>query len=371
MARRRLGGRRSVGGFKLSKGVLAGVGVALAATGAVYFFGRGDGAVTTATDDALATGVRVGAGPFAFITDFTQHVERSWNAADRVKALEAENQQLREWRQTAQALAERLERYEALLRMPKDVVGDQAALTGAIAARLVLDSGGPFKRTMLANAGGDHGVRRGFIAINEHGLIGRVVTLGSKSSRVLLLDDFNSRVPVMGLQSRVRAMMTGDASLSPTLETGKVELEQPRLDYSIGAGGLRDGEKIVTSGDGGVFPRGLLVGSAVLGDDGRWRVRLAAAAYGIDFVRILPFTQADAPEAQPFADDGPPGPPPVNLRDSVSAPAALAQPLAPPAAAPRAVRPPAPRPTPGAPAPDAGPDEVDTPPPVDEPGPPQ
>lgn len=343
--------------------MLAGAGVVTLAAGVLYFWG-GQDQTGAPGDDALATGVRVGSGPFALIQDFAGHVERSWMAADRVKTLEAENQQLREWRQTAQALAERLERYEALLSMPADVVGDKANLAGAVAARLVLDSGGDFKRTLLANAGADHGVRRGYIAINENGLIGRVVSLGAKSSRILLLDDFNSRVPVMGLQSRVRAMMSGDSSTTPTLTTGRVETADPRLDYTIGAGSLRDGERIVTSGDGGVYPRGLYVGVAMLGPDGRWRVRLAAGSKPIDFVRILPFARPDAPEAAPVIDEGPPRPPPAALRAQVSTAPSQPSPLAPAASAPRAPQ--------RASTPDPSAEDVDAPPPVDEPlAPPQ
>lgn len=371
MAKRRLSARRG-GGLKLSSGAIAAVGLAAVGVGVIAFTAAPappaeEGANASLGDDALATGVRVGSGPFAAVEAFAQQVERSWNAADRVKQLEAENQQLREWRQTAQALAERLERYEALLRMAPDVYGS-ANLNGAIAARLVLDAGGPFKRTLLANAGGDHGVRRGFVAINEHGLVGRVVSIGARSARVLLLDDYNSRVPVMGLQSRARAMMTGDASDAPSLETGQVQVTAPRLDHPIGAGGLREGERIVTSGDGGLFPRGLLVGFANLGNDGRWRVRLAAGARPIDFVRLLPFADPQTPEATPAEDPGPPLPPPVTLRNQVSAPQTLSAPLAPTA-------PPPARPVPRAPASttpaSAGVEEEDTPPPVDDPAPSQ
>jgi rod shape-determining protein MreC len=363
VARRKFGVRRSGSRIKVSKGMLAGLGVVTLAAGVIYLWG-GQEQASAPGDDALATGVRVGSGPFAFVQDFAGQIERSWGAADRVKALEAENQQLREWRQTAQALAERLARYEALLGMPTDVVGDKANLTGAVAARLVLDPGGDFKRTLLANAGGDHGVRRGYIAINENGLIGRVVSLGAKSSRILLLDDFNSRVPVMGLQSRVRAMMSGDSSTTPALTTGSVEVTDPRLDYTIGAGTLREGERVVTSGDGGVFPRGLLVGVAMLGADGRWRVRLAAGSRPIDFVRILPFARPDAPEAAPVMDDGPPRPPQTGLRSQVSAAPLQPAPLAPAMPAPRPMVRPAPS--------DPAVDDVDAPPPVDEPlGPPQ
>ena len=106
---------------------------------------------------------------------------------------------------------ERNARYEELLRMPADTFGEGADVEHSIAAQLVLDSGGPFMRTLVANAGEAHGVHVGFIAVNENGLIGRVVSVGQRSSRVLMLDDYNSRIPVMGEASRVRAVLAGQA----------------------------------------------------------------------------------------------------------------------------------------------------------------
>jgi rod shape-determining protein MreC len=52
---------------------------------------------------------------------------------------------------------------------------------------------------------------------------------------------------------------------------------------------VKEGDRILTSGDGGVLPRGLPVGTAVKGLDGRWRVVLASDRTPIDFVRILLF----------------------------------------------------------------------------------
>lgn len=304
MARRR-GAARGRAGIQIAVGV--GAALALAGVGAGLLVMRGDGSGLEGGDDVTAAGVRAGAGPAAATERFFKRVGDAWAAAERIEALEKENQQLRQWRETALALAERMERYEALLGMPSEGWGAGVA-DNAISARLILDAAGPFKRTLLANAGADHGVREGYIAINENGLVGRVVSVGRRSSRVLLLDDFNSRVPVMGLQSRVRAMLSGDASETPRLDTGQIEIDPPRLDHQVPANALRVGERIVTSGDGGVFPRGLPVGVAQRQDDGVWRVRLAAASAPIDYVRLVPFAPVTAPEIAPVDDPGPPLP---------------------------------------------------------------
>jgi rod shape-determining protein MreC len=199
--------------------------------------------------------------------------------------------------------------------MPADRFGEGANIDNSIAAQLVLDSGGPFTRTLVANAGSDHGVRVGYIAVNENGLIGRVVSVGRRSARVLMLDDYNSRIPVMGEASRVRAVLAGQATRPPDLYTHPFQMQAPRLDYIVGAQSLREGERIVTSGDGGLYPRGIPVGVARSSGDGQWRVALAASQRPIDFVRILPFVGIDRPEDAPVTDEGPP----LGASSSVSA----------------------------------------------------
>jgi rod shape-determining protein MreC len=178
----------------------------------------------------------------------------------------------------------------------------------------VLDSGGPFTRTLVANAGEAHGVRVGYIAVNENGLIGRVVSVGQRSARVLMLDDYNSRIPVLGEASRVRAVLTGQATRPPELVTHPYQIQPPRLDFIVGSQNLREGERVITSGDGGLYPRGIPVGVARRQGDGSWRVALAAAQRPIDFVRIIPYVGVARPEDAPVADAGPP----LNTTSSVA-----------------------------------------------------
>jgi rod shape-determining protein MreC len=106
-----------------------------------------------------------------------------------------------------------------------------------------------------------------------------------------------------------RAILTGDGG------------PNPRLEYLRGQDPVRVGDRVVTSGDGGVFPRGLPVGVAVRGLDGQWRVVLAADKAPVDFVRILKFqdftqlvdipalTPAGAPPPTPGATTLPPASP--------------------------------------------------------------
>lgn len=287
-------------------------------------------------DDGAAAAGRVAAGPARAGEGFFDRLFGGWNAAARIEELERENRELQAWRDLAERLAERNARYEALLRMPEDGFGEGADIENSIAAQLVLDSGGPFMRTLVANAGALHGVQVGYIAVNENGLVGRVVSVGQRSSRVLMLDDYNSRIPVMGEASRVRAVLAGQATRRPELSLYPYQVQAPRMDFIVGVQALREGERVITSGDGGLYPRGIPVGIARREGDGGWRVALAASQRPIDFVRLIPFVPIEPPEATAPEDATPP------LGSTSSVAVIGRETMAPPPTAPSAA--PAPRP---------------------------
>lgn len=158
------------------------------------------------------------------------------------QALKEQNARLLQW----QAVAHRLEAENAALRNLSNMVPDPAM--SYITTRVVGDPGGAFVRTVLINAGERNGVEKGQAAITGEGLAGRVAEVGQRSARVLLLTDINSRVPVVVGTARDRAVMAGDNSNAPELlylgPTAKVKI----------------GDRVTTSGHGGVFPPGLPIG---------------------------------------------------------------------------------------------------------------
>jgi len=344
VARRRSARRGGGAGFRLTVGALVAVALAIAAWAMLALRNPATGQLgpEPAVDDAIGGVARTVETPVQDATSLTQRIAGMWMATRRVEELERENAELREWRSLALAMAERNQRYEALLKIPPDSLGLAMRPNEGVAARLVLDVGGPFRRTLLANAGADHGVKSGFIAANENGLIGRVVSVGMRSSRILLLDDYNSRIPVMGQTSRVRAILVGEPGGRPQLE-GLIRLGAPKLQNVVGLTNPREGELVVTSGDGGLFPAGVPIGRVTVGRDGIWRVRLGASLAPIDLVRLTPYAPVAPPEAAPAPDGGPPPPPPSArelapmpmLRPPVKLPGAV------PARIPAAQRPPA------------------------------
>jgi rod shape-determining protein MreC len=147
-----------------------------------------------------------------------------------------------------------------------------------IAAATIAESRGPFANTRLADAGRDKGVTEGNPVVSEHGLIGRVVGVSDHVSRVLLLTDAESRTPVLLVRTNGRAILSGDGGGSPKLDFIRSTLDP------------KEGDRVLTSGDGGVFPRGLPVGTVARGLDGGWHVALDSDAAPIDYVQILLFT---------------------------------------------------------------------------------
>jgi rod shape-determining protein MreC len=193
-------------------------------------------------------------------------------AVSENRRLKTELKEMRQWRDVAIALRDTNERYRVLLGLKTDPP------IPMVAARVVTDSRGPFANTRLANAGREKGVREGNPVMSENGLVGRVIGVSDGVSRILLLTDIASRTPVMIDRTNARAILTGDGG------------PNPRLDYLRGLEPVKEGDRILTSGDGGVIPRGLPVGFATKGLDNRWRVVMSADRAPVDFVRILLFT---------------------------------------------------------------------------------
>ena len=259
--------------------------------------------------------------------------------------LKQENARMRQWQSAALLLDERLKRYQLLL----NAVPDPAL--NAHTARVVGRASHPFLDTMIIDAGKGQGVKPGEAVVDARGMIGRIFLSGERTSWVLLLSDLNSRIPVTIQPGNIQAIMAGDNTPSPTLDT--LATTAP----------LKAGDQVVTSGDGGLIPPGLPVGVLVAAGSS-FRVALLADAGASQDVRIVDFKlppeqpPAPSPNDLPASVAGlkpePPPPPPVQQTMPLQAVPFGAQPK--PAVAP-ATSPPAPA---GVQKPAAKPDNANT-----------
>ena len=183
--------------------------------------------------------------------------------------LRRELQQMEAWREAALQLEQENARLLDLNNVRLDP--ELTFVTGVVMA----DNGTSFRRSVILNVGDRDGVREGQAAMDGLGLVGRIAGLSPTTARVLLLTDSASQVPVEIQPSGQTAILLGDNTTAPSLEF----IENPEQ--------VRPGDRIISSGDGGVFPAGLLVGQVALGRDGRLRARLAADYERLEFLRIL------------------------------------------------------------------------------------
>ena len=144
-------------------------------------------------------------------------------------------------------------------------------VTGVVLA----DSGSPFRQSVLINVGARDGIVNGWAAMDGLGLVGRISGVGNDTARVILLTDTSSRIPVTIQPSGQQALVSGDNTAAPTVS------------FLEDSDQVRPGDRVMTSGDGGVFPAGLLVGQLTKDPGGRMRVRLSADYERLEFLRVL------------------------------------------------------------------------------------
>ena len=106
-------------------------------------------------------------------------------------------------------------------------------------------------RTVLLDKGKKDSLQVGMPVVSHEGLVGKIIDLGESVSRVLLLVDPNSRVGVVLTESREQGLLVGQ---------GK---ELCRLEYLSLEANIQLQEEVLTSGVGGIFPKGILVGHVV------------------------------------------------------------------------------------------------------------
>ncbi|MDE3015685.1 MAG: rod shape-determining protein MreC [Pseudomonadota bacterium] len=146
-----------------------------------------------------------------------------------------------------------------------------------VTARVVSDLGGPYVHSALIDGGSAGGIRKDQAVINENGLVGRIVDVGASSARVLLLTDINSRIPVIAERANEKSILAGNNSALPSLS------------YLSGDSRISVGDRIVTSGDGGVFPKGIPVGIVTSVDKEAVSVQPFVDPSRVEYVSVIDY----------------------------------------------------------------------------------
>lgn len=227
---------------------------------------------------ARETVVDAAAPALAFLSQPVTYIQRvvgEWrdyfNVLEQNQALREENAELRQWMNEALALRETIAAYERLQSYyaPPDAKPIDAFVIG--------ESNDAFAHSMLVNVGARHGVARGQAVVDDRGLVGRIVATGDKASRILLLTDVQSRIPVFIEEAGLEGIMVGRTRSQPAIEFTDASDDVP----------FAKGQRVVTSGAGGVLPRGMPVGVVAGTRDGAPVIDLYAEYSKTRIVRII------------------------------------------------------------------------------------
>lgn len=219
--------------------------------------------------DAVVPNMDWAMAPVTGVINLIRDFQSYQRLADQNQELRTELKQMRAWKEAALQLEQENARLLDLNNVRLDP--RLTYITGVVTA----DSGSPFRQSVLLNVGARDGIRDGWAAMDGIGLVGRISGTGDSSARVILLTDAASSVPASIQPSGQTALIAGDNTAAPLVDF----LENTDL--------VRPGDRVITSGDGDVFPAGLLIGHVASDPAGRLRVRLSADFERLEFLRVL------------------------------------------------------------------------------------
>jgi len=300
---------RTRGGYQASLAVLFVLAVVVVLVGKAQssLFDRARAHVT----DWMAPGLEIVHKPVDWVSGWWADIGEGYQVYKENVRLKEENARLRQWQTYAIALQARVKRYQLLLHAVPD-----PALSSVL-AHVIGRAKRPFLETMILDAGKVDGVKPGQAVVDARGMIGRIFLAGEHTAWVILLSDLNSRIPVVIEPGHAQAILTGDNVRAPALET-----------LAQGAQ-VHEGDQVLSSGDGGILPPGLPIGTVVADGQG-FRVVLLADPASSQDVEIVDFKNPIELPPQPSAKDLPvaaaglppaaPPPPPVNEQAATTTP---------------------------------------------------
>lgn len=224
--------------------------------------------------DAVVPSMEWAMVPVTATVNLVRDFQSYQSLSEQNQELRSELRLMRAWKEAALQLEQENARLLDLNNVRLDP--RLTYITGVVMA----DSGSPFRQSVLLNVGARDGIVDGWATMDGIGLVGRISGVGPDTARVILLTDASSAIPATIQPSGQTALIAGDNTPAPAVEF----LENREL--------VRPGDRVITSGDGGVFPAGLLVGQIAEDPGGRLRVRLSADFERLEFLRVLRFNAA-------------------------------------------------------------------------------
>ena len=204
-------------------------------------------------------------GAVNWISDFRENY-------DTLTGFKAENARLRKRIEALEVERQRYLEAAATNRQLKALLDFRSQLSGAaITASIIANSASGWFQSCMLDKGSADGVSKGMAVVTPLGVVGQVVAVTPRTAKVLLLTDPNSGIDVLVQRTRSRGIVSG------SLETGTI------LKYVKRSEDIQEGDRLITSGIDGVFPKGMMVGTVI-------KVRKQHLGL-FQFIEVLPAVQ--------------------------------------------------------------------------------
>jgi rod shape-determining protein MreC len=182
----------------------------------------------------------------------TNWIEQIQNSYSILTGYQSENEKLRERIQQLEVEKNRLLEAEATNRRLQQLLEFRSHLpSGSVTASIIANSASSWFQSCLLDKGSADGVRKGMAVVTPLGVVGQVVAVTARTAKVLLLADPNSGVDVLVQRTRARGIVSG------SLDNATI------LKYVKRSEDIQEGDRLVTSGLDGVFPKGIVVGTVI------------------------------------------------------------------------------------------------------------
>ena len=217
--------------------------------------------------DVIYRGALIVSAPSKSINNFSDFIKQHVNLYDDYSKLKVENNELKNKISETNFL-------ELENNQLRKLIEEQASSTSNLtSARVMLDKQSPYLNSFIINIGSNKNIKNGMAVLDGKNFIGRIVDVNFFSSRVLLISDLNSKIPIITEPSANHAILSGHGENKPTLE------------YLPENHNIQDGDKVYTSGKEGIFFPGIPIGEVEIEDDDI-KVLLFSDLSQITFVNI-------------------------------------------------------------------------------------
>ena len=217
--------------------------------------------------DTIYRGSLVVSIPFKSFGNVAEYIDEHINLYSNYSELKIENDELK----NNISKSDFLELENTQLR--KLIEEQVSSPSNLLSARVMLDKQSPYLNSFVINTGSNKDIKKGMAVLDGKNFIGRIVDVNFFSSRVLLVSDLNSKIPVITEPSAHHGILSGHGKNKPTLE------------YLPENHNIQNGDKIYTSGKDGIFSPGVPVGEVII-ENGIVKVSLFSDLSQITFINV-------------------------------------------------------------------------------------